>query len=344
MTERRSQRGGDHSTNVQAQVVQISGPTYTEVREIALDVFRANILTLSDQARATARERAEELIDEFVGKLRERNPDGAETVSSPEMQYSIFSAARDYARSSLDHHREMLSNLLVEKTRTEESSLESIVVAESVEAVRKITTRGADALTAIFCFLYLRDSSASTLDDVVDFYRRSVFPWVEALDIDSSTHDALAHAGCLRVDASTLNPVRVITGKNPGIFHEGIHASKVDKNLAKDLVRAGWATYEANGTVVRLLIQDFDQVAEATEAIGKPEKADAVRDAFLGGMPEDNQLAGRLSVIDGRFGPLISAFSKAPLTSDLLTNVGLAVAHSNWARTVPDPPPLSEWL
>lgn len=59
--------GGDNSTNTTvAGDVNISGITYSEAREIALGVFKANFFDLSIEAKQKADVRVEEITDKVI--------------------------------------------------------------------------------------------------------------------------------------------------------------------------------------------------------------------------------------------------------------------------------------
>jgi hypothetical protein len=85
------QKAGDNSTNIQAQTIIVQqGPSVDEVRQIALDVFKANFLELSNVAADIALRRVEEITDKFLGKLQQENADGLQQAQNPDFQYALF--------------------------------------------------------------------------------------------------------------------------------------------------------------------------------------------------------------------------------------------------------------
>lgn len=50
--------------------INTHGLSYTEAKEVALDVFRANFVQLVGEAREAARIRAEEITESFLRKLQ----------------------------------------------------------------------------------------------------------------------------------------------------------------------------------------------------------------------------------------------------------------------------------
>ena len=121
MTSKRLQKGGRNSTNIQADNINI-GITYIDAKKIAEDVFKANFLNLTDRAEKIAYQRASTLIMKFLEELRIRSPESIQSFQDPDMQYDLFIAQRDYARSGNESLSKMLVDLLVERAKANQSS------------------------------------------------------------------------------------------------------------------------------------------------------------------------------------------------------------------------------
>src|SRR5690625_2720006 len=90
---KKTQKSGDKSTNIQDEEININqGLSYSEVKEVALDVFKSNFYELSGIAKETARERAETITEEFLQKLNDENPSGFKRLTIPifNMLYLLF--------------------------------------------------------------------------------------------------------------------------------------------------------------------------------------------------------------------------------------------------------------
>ena len=71
------QKAGDNSTNIQAGSVTVhQGLSLSEVRKLALDVFRSNFFELAGEAKHIARQRAEEVTENFLKRLQEQHSAG----------------------------------------------------------------------------------------------------------------------------------------------------------------------------------------------------------------------------------------------------------------------------
>ncbi len=99
-----------------------NGISYSEVREIVLDVLKANYSQLSEKAEEVARERAKQLTDEQLSQLKERNFEAVNSAKPVSTQGSIGSVQDGDAD---------LSKLVVEIT------FEGIKLDDVCDATRK---------------------------------------------------------------------------------------------------------------------------------------------------------------------------------------------------------------
>ncbi|HEA30193.1 MAG TPA: hypothetical protein ENH91_09395 [Leeuwenhoekiella sp.] len=94
------QEGAEKSTNLQAKQITVNqGISYNDAKEIAKDVFRNNFLELSQKAMVESQERANKLIDDFLEKLEKEKPESINSIESPSMQYALFTAQKEYAKT-----------------------------------------------------------------------------------------------------------------------------------------------------------------------------------------------------------------------------------------------------
>lgn len=142
---------GDDSTNIQAEKVNVyNGISYVDAREIALQTFKDNFYELSEVARRTALERAEELVNAFLNKLKKETPEAISKIEEPDVQYSVINAQKQYARYGQKENLQILVDLLKTRFQMEEGSLKSIVLNESIEVMSKLTINQIKLITALF--------------------------------------------------------------------------------------------------------------------------------------------------------------------------------------------------
>ena len=132
MLKDQNQESGDNSTNLQGKTIIINqGLSYADAKEIALDVFKSNFLELSAKAAETAKRRAEELVDNFLNELKQRAPESLNKMEDPGMQYAIFTAQKEYAKTGDKDLSKLLVDILVDRSKQEDRDLKQIVLVAS---------------------------------------------------------------------------------------------------------------------------------------------------------------------------------------------------------------------
>ena len=130
-----TQTSADDAINVAAGgnvVIYKAGLTYSEAKELALDVYRSNALELSGIAERIARDRVDEFTADFLERLRVSHPQPPETLGDPDMQYALFDAQRHAARSATKGLDEILLDLLVQRATSKQEDLLQIVLNEAI--------------------------------------------------------------------------------------------------------------------------------------------------------------------------------------------------------------------
>ncbi len=100
MGDKQSQKSGDSSQNIQAgRDITIDGLSYSETRQVAMDVYKANFLELRDEAAAIAYERAERFVESFLQKMAQEGQKEIPEGKNPDFQAAFYQAHKEYART-----------------------------------------------------------------------------------------------------------------------------------------------------------------------------------------------------------------------------------------------------
>lgn len=191
------QQAGDKSTNLQAQNITVNqGISYQDAKEIATDVFKNNFLHLSQKALITAEQRAQELIEDFLIKMNSEKPDSINSVESPSMQYALFSAQKEFAKTGDKDLSDILVDLLIERSDKEERTLLQIVLDESIEVAAKLTQPQFDVLTLVFILKYSINHSLGNLEKLNNYFNTYIIPFCNNLTQENSCYQHLEYANC----------------------------------------------------------------------------------------------------------------------------------------------------
>ena len=132
---------GDNSNNNNQAGRDINiygGISYSDARNIALDVYRSNFYKLSSEVREIIDERAKLFIDDYIKKAVQNNIP-VDEFKNPDYQYIFYKAQEGYIRSGRDDLKDILQQVLLKRAKEPDFSLKQIVLNESVNIVNKLT-------------------------------------------------------------------------------------------------------------------------------------------------------------------------------------------------------------
>ena len=152
VNERQRIDSGESSTNYQANgdITINHGMSYSDVKEISMDVFRANFLDLGEEVQSLIEERAEKVITDYLQKLERTSPESLVKTVDPDIRANIYEIQRGYARRGNDEIESLLVDILLERTIENERDFKNLVLNESITVASKLTITQIKRLFLIF--------------------------------------------------------------------------------------------------------------------------------------------------------------------------------------------------
>lgn len=203
MNDNQNQKLGNNSNALQVggdlQIYQ--GISYTEAKEIALDVFKNNFYQLSEEAARVAKLRAEELTDEFLKKVEKNIPESIQQMNDPGMQYALLTAQIEYAKTGDKDLEEILLEILMKRMREPNRSLKQLILNEALSIVPKITSKQLDILCHVF---FIREMIISEIKDIatlknsINAYIIPTIPYLEKEEILTNLRH-LEYSSCISI-------------------------------------------------------------------------------------------------------------------------------------------------
>lgn len=263
-----SQKSGDNSTNTQIATQYKYGLTYDEARQAALDVFKANFYDLHALAKEVAEDRARAITEETLKRIFENNQEAVSNFSDPDIAAALLEAQKSYARSGDDGAKNILVELLAQRTQSRARESKNILLNE---AIRKIELLGPDEIELIGILhvvisMRFQDGNPKRICDSLT----KTCDWVSAAlpihEIDEKI-SILEYTGVLNVRAGTRKP-----------FHEGLHFSAPNtltkgistqafdiSNISNDMKNTLWFPYAEEGDQERFAVkpESIDQLPQS---------------------------------------------------------------------------------
>lgn len=151
MMDKKSIKSGDDSINIQAQNITYNenSMTYTDVKNIAMDVFKSNFYDLGKQVNDIVQKRAEEILDDYLEKLKNKKTEYINRTANPDIRYIIYETQKNYARRGDENIKDILVETLIKRT-TEDQTFQELVLNEALEIIPKITYKQINILSLMF--------------------------------------------------------------------------------------------------------------------------------------------------------------------------------------------------
>ncbi len=227
------QEGAEGSTNLQAQIITINqGLSYSDVKEIADGIFKSNFMELSEKAANIAQERVDELVDKFLDGLKNRNPETLQNMEDPAMQYALFTAQKEYAKSGDKDLGDILVDILVDRAALSERSLKQIVLDESLDVVSKLTDNQLDTLTIIFLLKHTINNDLDSLEKLDEYLNINIKPFVSGLSKENSLFQHLEYCGCSTISDGLLGLEGLFNDRYKGLFSNGFTVEEFIKTYS----------------------------------------------------------------------------------------------------------------
>lgn len=326
------QEGGEKSTNLQAQAITVNqGLSYRDAKEIAEDVFKNNFLVLSQAALMKAESRASELIDNFLSRIEKEKPQAISSMESPSMQYAIFSAQKEYAKTGDKDLSDILVDLLVERADKEERSLIQIVLDESIEVSTKLTQPQFDVLSLSFLLKYTMNHNLGNLEKFKEYVLTYLIPFCDNLTQENSCYQHLEYSQC----ASMLigSQIEQIFLQNyKGLFQKGCTMEDLTQKLGEyskmdDLfIPCLW-----NKDLIQIKAYNDDKLDELLNIKGIPQGEKQMFKTIFSSVVPNQEILDFLKGIHAKMPELVKVWNQT-MNSVNLTSVGVALARANIKR------------
>ncbi len=348
--DNQNQASGDDSTNLQAKSISIhQGISYSDARDIAIDVYKANYLQLSENAAQVALNRVEELTDEFLAELKERNADAIASLESPGMQHALFSAQKEYARTGDKDLESLLVDILVDRAGTTERTIKQIVLDEALSVAPKLTLEQMDALTVYFLIVRTHDHMVVNLDTFAAYLDSNIAPFVDALATDTSCYEHLEYTGCGALSlVGSIKPIGEFYRHNyTGLFMKGFEEEEWKKRFPESPGLFKWAVTKCLHDPSKLQINAinetiFEQQCE-THGVSDDEQT-KLKQLFHMSLMSASEIKDYILRVRPNLQKLFDVWENTQMSKLSMTTVGIAVAHANFRRRTGTQLDLNVWV
>jgi hypothetical protein len=343
------QNVAEGSTAIQAGgnvTITKAGLTYAEVRDVALDVFRANFYQLAGVAEHTARSRAEEITGEFLSKLQEEHPAGLEKSNDPDFQYALFTVQREYARNGDKQLGDLLVDLLVDRSKQEQRDILQIVLNESLNTAPKLTESQLAALALIFLFGHTQNFRVGNHETLGLYLDKHVAPFASKIVKNLACYQHLQFCGCGSIGLGTRELELIIGSVYQGQFLKGFDEKEVaDRGISLGLDPNFFIRCLNDPSKIQVRANSKETLEKAFEAYAvTPDDRSKIGALFDVGKMSNSEIRDKCIEIRPFMSEVFDVWSDSAMKNFTLTSVGIAIGHANIKRLVGEFANLSIWI
>lgn len=340
---------GDGATAVQAAgnvtITQV-GLSYSEVRDVALDVFRSNFYQLAAPAMETARARAEEITENFLKKLQTDHPEGFSKGQDPDFQHALFTVQKEYARNGDQELGDLLVDLLVDRSKQDQRDILQIVLNESLNTAPKLTDSQLAILAIIFLFRYTQNHGIGNHEQLGAYFDKNVFPFASKIVKGNSSYQHLEFTGCGSIQMGEISLEQCLESHYQGQFLKGFDIEEIaNRGVSVGHDQRFFIPCLNDTTKFQVRANNRESLEKYLDANGlTPDDKSKIIGLFDLNKMSHAEIRDKCIAIRPYMAGVFDVWSDSPMKSFTLTSVGIAIGHANLKRLVGEFANLSIWI
>lgn len=350
--DNQSQKSGNNSNNMQAGGNITIGASYTEIKQIAQDIFNTNFLMLCGEAKSIAENRAREIVDDFLTKYHDKiasassETDMLDTAKDPDFQYALFATQRDYARSGKKDLKEMLVDILIQRTECKDNELRKIVLNEAIEVAPKVTQRQLNIISLSFLLLHSINHGVINIETFNNYLKQQILPFCGNLTEHNSDYQHISYARCGTTSQFGTSLLDAVKRQYCGVLNTGFDETAIAQlNLSAEQKSKAIITCLRNPSKLQVNAINSERVEILVHEINlSTDQHNTLKGLLENNVINEESFNNELLSLSPNFGILIDAWKKTPIQSLQLTSVGIALAQANIKKTIGTDLDLSIWI
>jgi hypothetical protein len=343
-----NQESGENSTNLQGKIVNVyNGITYSDAKEIALDVFNSNYIQLKEEAGRIAQLRAEEITVDFLEKLNDRKPESITEFQQPAMQDALFTVQKEFAKCGDKELGDLLVDILVDRANTPNRNMLQIVLDESLKIAPKLTIEQLDTLTISFLLSLTRRTNIINYDAFQNYINFNICPFAENLTDERTYLNHIEFLGCGYTRAGNYGLLENRWGKTyKALFSNGFTKEEFENEFENiDNYKTLLINCVHNPEKLQINTLDDEVFNETVDELNiSDENKLKLKKIFDSSTMNQSQIKDTLIKINPLMEKIINVWTNSQIKSFELTSVGVAIAHANYRRKTNETMDLSIWI
>lgn len=205
--------------------VIINGMSYTDIRNLCLDLIRDELSKTKDVALAEAQKRDNELVLKLFTLLSNMGIDESmlqKSFEEPSMQMDFIEAEKSYIKYGTPELCDIISELLVKRIQENEHSLLQIALGEAIKTVGILLPTQIATLSLRFLLCHTRYIFIGNQQAFANYLREKILPiFCSGVSEKSSEFQHLTYTRCGTISISSNSLMNYFLPQYKGLFSNG---------------------------------------------------------------------------------------------------------------------------
>jgi hypothetical protein len=267
-------------------------------------------------------------------------------MKDPGMQYSLFNAQKEYAKTGDKELADLLEDILVERAQNPKRDLMQIVLDECVSVAPKLTPDQFDALSLIFILRYTINYSVTKIDNLIVYIIQFILPFVNGIREEQSRYQHLEFSSCGTIGIGSRTLEQTFKNTYMILFSKGFTMEEFEQKVSTDpkLKRYLIPCYHDN-TKFQINVVNQEQLKKIGKTEGlSDDELNKIIAIFKNTLMTDKEVKDFLSNIFPEITKIIDDWNKSSIKNMTLTSVGIAIGHANITRKIKQTFDLKIWI
>jgi hypothetical protein len=321
-------------TNIQ------TGLTAQQMGEI-LAALAAQTSVYAKAAQEIVDDRLKDFAERLLPRFADPQKARSEAFRDPDFQYLLGKAQHTYARSGDAEIRDILIDLISERSKQKDRTRLALSLNEAVEKAALLTANEFAELSLVYLLRYTKQTSVVSVASLVSYLKTYIVPLLPDISNENTSYSYIQAQGCGNIELVELDLMGVLRHSYLGIIVKGFAIEEITASLPDDkknvfdnsnlVIRSlhNSDKFQLNATNKEVFVNLINNVLSASEI-------DLVWGVQERSVLSEQELIDKLRPPIPEFETLLQLWNSTPLHKMTLNPVGIAIAHANVTRVVPD--------
>lgn len=345
------QNATEGSTAIQAtgDVTVNGGLSPAQMVEI-LSALTAHVETLGDVARAQIEDRLKAFEAGVLERFATDGTTRSEAFREPDFLAATLDAQKAFARSGDEGLREVLTDLVAQRSKIAERSRLSLTLNDAIAKVGSIPDSDLSALSMIFTFQNVQNNGLMNIQQLAEFLSRVCLPLLDNISTSESAANYLAAHGCLIPPsgiAVQTDALGILSQRYGDIITKGVSEADLRDKFADydHLLQKGLIVDSPYGNGQKVFAVSGPQLETVLSQVGiYGEYSERYKEVSSGSQPSGDEFQRVMNAYLPRISEIMATYNKPTIKNSRLTSIGIALAHANLAKGPLRDVDLSIWI